>query len=64
VLTALRTKGSDDRVVLDPLILRDRILTYSCGMGKGLTTVTSHWFGLRALGKPHLHVAGLGAAPM
>ena len=32
-------------------------------MGKGLTTGTSHWFGLGALGKPYLHVGGLGAAP-
>ena len=47
-----------------PLILLDRILIYSFGVGKGLTTGTSHWFGLRALGKPYLHVGGLGAAPM
>jgi hypothetical protein len=33
-------------------------------VGKSLTTGTSHWFGLRALGKPYLHVGGLGAAPM
>ena len=63
MLTALRTKGSDDRVVLDPLILPDRILIYSFGVGKGLSTVTSHWFGLRALGNPYMHVGGLGAAP-
>jgi hypothetical protein len=46
-----------------PLILPDRILKYSFGVGKGLTTGTSHWFGLRALGKPYLHVGRLGAAP-
>ena len=64
-VTALRTEGSDDRVVLEHhLILPDRILIYSFGVGKGLTTGTSHWFGLRALGKPYLHVGGLGAAPM
>ena len=62
-VTALWTEGSDNRVVLAPLILPDRILIYSFGMGKGLTTGTSHWFGLRALGKPYLHVGGLCAAP-
>jgi hypothetical protein len=31
----------------------DRILIYSLEVGKGLTTGTSHWFGLRALGKPY-----------
>ena len=33
-------------------------------MGKCLTTGTSHWLGLRALGKNYLHVGGLGASPM
>ena len=46
------------------LILLDRILIYSFGMGKGLTTGTPHWFGLRSLGKPYLHVGGLGATPV
>jgi hypothetical protein len=45
-----------------PLILPDRILIYSLGVGQGLTTGSSQWFGLRALGKPYLHVGGLGAA--
>ena len=45
-----------------PLILADRILIYSLGMCKGLTTGTTLWFDLRALGKPYLHVGGLGAA--
>lgn len=53
-VTALRTEGLDNRVVLCiPLILPDRILVYSFGVGKGLTTGTSHWFGLRALGKSY-----------
>jgi hypothetical protein len=47
-----------------PLILLDRILIYSFGVGQGLTTGTSHWLGPRALGKPYLHVGRLGAAPM
>jgi hypothetical protein len=42
----------------------NRILIYSFGVGKGLTTGTFHWFGLRALGKLYLHVGGLGIAPM
>ena len=46
------------------LILQDRILLYSFAVSKGLTTGTSHWFGLRALGKTYLHVGELGAAPM
>ena len=46
-----------------PLILLDRILIYSFGVDEGLTTGASQWFGLRALGKPHLHVGRLGAAP-
>jgi hypothetical protein len=33
-------------------------------MGKGLTAGISHWFGLRALGKPYLLVGGLGAIPV
>jgi hypothetical protein len=53
--------SSDDKVVLAPLILLDRILIYSFGVGKGRTTGTSHWFGLRTLGKPYLHVGGLAA---
>ena len=36
-------------------------LIYSFGVGKGLTTGASLWFGLRALGKPYLHVRGLRA---
>lgn len=61
-VTALRTKVSDDGIVLmNPQTFR--ILIYSFGVGKGLTTDNSHWFGLRALGKPYLHVEGLGAAP-
>jgi hypothetical protein len=36
----------------------------SFGVGKGLTTGTSHWFDLRALGNPYLHVGGLCAASM
>jgi RNase adaptor protein for sRNA GlmZ degradation len=39
------------------------ILIYSFGVGKGLATDSSHWFDLRALGKPYLHVGRLGAAP-
>lgn len=31
-----------------PLILLDRILTYSFGVGQGLTAGISYWFGLRA----------------
>ena len=38
-VTVLRTKGSDDGVVLELLILPDSTLIYSFGMGKGLTTV-------------------------
>jgi hypothetical protein len=39
----------------------DRILICTFGMGKGLTTGTSHWFGLTGLEKPYLHIRGLGA---
>ena len=60
----LLEQKANNKVVLELLILTDRILIYSFGMGQGLTTGTSHWFGLRALGKPYLHVGGLGAAPM
>jgi len=31
-----------------PIILLNRILIYSFGMGLGRTAVTSYWFGLRA----------------
>jgi hypothetical protein len=34
-----------------PLILLDRFLIYSFGVDKGLTTDTSLWFCLRALGE-------------
>jgi hypothetical protein len=47
-----------------PLILQNKILIHSFGVGNSLTTGTSHWFGLRALGKPYLHMGGLGAAPL
>ena len=47
-----------------PLILLDRILIYSLGVGQGLTVGTSHWLGLSAWRKPYLHVGGLGAAPI
>jgi hypothetical protein len=36
------------------LILLDRTLIYSFGVSQGLTTVTSRWHGLWALGKPYL----------
>ena len=62
-VTALWTEGLDDRVVLTHLILLERILIYRLGVSQELTTGTSHWFGLRALGKPYLYVGGLCAAP-
>ena len=45
------------------LLLASTIVS-SFGMGQGLTTGTSHWLSLRALGKPYLHVGGLGAAAL
>ena len=49
---ALRQQNSSHT----PLFLLDRILIYNFGVGKGLTTGTSNWFGLRALGKHYLHM--------
>jgi hypothetical protein len=49
-VTGLRTKGSENRVVLTSLILLDRILIYSFGMGKCLITDISHWFWSESFG--------------
>jgi hypothetical protein len=39
----LLEQKANNKVVLELLILTDRILIYSFGMGQGLTTGTSHW---------------------
>jgi hypothetical protein len=48
VLQHLWQKLSYDKLVLTPSFFLDRILTYSFGVGQGLTGGSSHWLGLRA----------------
>ena len=57
------SKLSDDRSSsCTPLILQDRVLIYSFGVGQGLTVYTSLAWS-ESLEIPYLHVGGLGAAP-
>ena len=57
-VTALRTEALGwQSSSCTSLILPNRILIYSFGVFQGLAIGTSHWLGLRALGKPYLHVA-------